>query len=139
MGAAALAVSWPVRCAPAALEPLRRDLGRWLAAAGWPADEAADLVLAVSEAVSNAVEHGCARVCEGIRVDARLTTAHASCHVDCTVHDCGRWDGVATSAAPRGHGMRLIRALTRELRVEHGDAGTTLHLASYDRPRRTPP
>ncbi|RTL66870.1 MAG: ATP-binding protein [Pseudonocardiaceae bacterium] len=133
-GAGTGAVSWPVPCDPASLEPVRRNLGRWLAAAGWPSEAAADVVLAVNEAVSNAVEHGCAQRCDGIRLDARVSTGVGTRRVDCTVHDCGDWDGVPQRCAARGFGLPMIRELSGDVRIEHGSAGTTIHLTSPDEP-----
>ncbi|MFC5206637.1 ATP-binding protein [Pseudonocardia sulfidoxydans] len=127
-------MSWPIPCEPAALEPVRRRLGRWLAAAGWPDEAVADVVLAVNEAVSNAVEHGCAQRCDGVRLDARVSTVAGRRRVDCTVHDCGDWDGVARRCATRGFGLPMIRELSDEVRIEHGGAGTTIHLTSLDPP-----
>jgi anti-sigma regulatory factor (Ser/Thr protein kinase) len=126
------AVSWPVPCDPGSLEPVRRNLGRWLAAAGRPAEAAADVVLAVNEAVSNAVEHGCAQRCDGVRLDARLSSAAGAHRLDCTVHDCGNWDGIPRRCAHRGFGLSMMRALSSEVRIEHGAAGTTIHLTSFD-------
>ncbi|GAY11581.1 serine phosphatase RsbU, regulator of sigma subunit [Pseudonocardia sp. N23] len=113
---------------------MRRDLGRWLAAAGWTAEAAADVVLAVNEAVSNAVEHGCAKRCGGVRLDARLSSTGGTRRVDCTVHDCGDWNGIARRCPARGFGLPMIRELSGEVRIEHGSAGTTIHLTSHDPP-----
>jgi serine/threonine-protein kinase RsbW len=42
---------------PSSLRPVRATIAEWLFLLHWPADDAEDLTLAVSEAVTNVIEH----------------------------------------------------------------------------------
>jgi anti-sigma regulatory factor (Ser/Thr protein kinase) len=112
---------------PAAASLVRGRLRRWLADAGWPREDADNLVIAVSEAVSNSVEHayrgtrrpGLITVEVGERRDGRVVV---------TVTDRGRWRPVPDDPGHRGRGIAMMRAVTDQVDIDHGADGTTVRL-----------
>jgi anti-anti-sigma factor len=105
------------------LRGLRAELRAWLATVGADAGEVHDVLVAVGEACSNAIEH--ARVAGGGRIDVRARTRGRDLVV--TVRDGGRW---REPAAPgdRGHGLRLMRMLAREVKIATAQNGTRVEL-----------
>jgi len=108
---------------PSALSSLRGLLARWLAL--WDATDADvhAIVLACSEACANAIEHAGAPSGSTIDFVAVLRDGE----VDVTVHDHGRWRA-PRPAGDQGRGLDLIAALMDDVRMQHGDDGTTLRL-----------
>ena len=111
---------------------VRRDIGAWLTAQGWPPPAQEDLVLAVSEAVSNAVEHG-----YGVRPgDARrsgvveVAAERLADRVEITVRDRGGWRAPPRLRSHRRHGIPIMRACTAECVVDGTPMGTTVVLRS---------
>lgn len=135
----ALLLTFPaVVTAPASA---RRSFRRWLAVAGWPLDDAEDLVLVVSEAVSNSVEHGY-RVRHGavdglgtghlgagdaISVRAAIETDPAGDRrLRLEVADRGRWREPPPHPMGRRRGLALIGQVAEHVQIDAGPDGTTL-------------
>jgi PAS domain S-box-containing protein len=99
------------------------DLRAWIAQLGASTDAVEAMSHAATELVDNVVDHayldGVAQTCT---IAAELE-ASGACAV--TVADKGTWrDPVATPG--RGLGLALVRMLTDELLITHGQGGTTL-------------
>jgi GAF domain-containing protein/anti-sigma regulatory factor (Ser/Thr protein kinase)/anti-anti-sigma regulatory factor len=101
---------------------LRRAVGAWEAAVGLPAEPAEDLELALGEAAANAAEHAYAGRDGGEFAYTVARSADGS--VEVSVRDHGQWRPVPEDNGHRGHGLRVIREIAEELRIEHGDDGT---------------
>jgi anti-anti-sigma factor len=108
----------------AELRGLRAELRAWLATAGAHAGEVNDVLVAVGEACSNAIEHAAAPGGGG-RIDVRARTRGSEIVV--TVRDGGTWREPG-AAGDRGHGLRLMRALAREVRIATAQNGTRVEL-----------
>jgi anti-anti-sigma factor len=104
------------------LRGLRAELRDWLATAGADAGEIHDVLVAVGEACSNAIEHAGGG---GGRIDVRARTRGRELIM--TVRDGGTW---RARAAPgdRGHGLRLMRMLAREVKIATAQNGTRVEL-----------
>ena len=110
--------------APDSLSALRRRLGGWLMRREVDPEEAAEIVLAVSEACNNAVEHAYPGDTHGtvtVTADAR------SGGLEVTVEDEGTWrDG--PPSVDRGRGLVLIRTLMDSAEVVTNHQGTRVIL-----------
>jgi serine phosphatase RsbU (regulator of sigma subunit)/anti-sigma regulatory factor (Ser/Thr protein kinase) len=110
--------------APRSLSALRRRLGGWLMRREVDPEEAAEIVLAVSEACNNAVEHaypGDRRGTVTVTADTRRGG------LEVTVEDEGTWrDG--PPSADRGRGLVLIRTLMDSAEVVTNHQGTRVIL-----------
>jgi anti-sigma regulatory factor (Ser/Thr protein kinase) len=117
---------------PDAPASARRELRRWLAALGWPAEPADDLLLAVSEAVTNAAEHayGCDRsgLIELYVTD--LAGPDGTHRAIVTVIDQGIWRIPPSAPGYRGRGLQMIRALTDSVELTGGAGGTQVRMTS---------
>ena len=101
---------------------LRREVGAWETAAGLAAELAEDLELALGEAAANAAEHAYRGSGDG---EFEYTVARrADGDVEVSVRDRGRWRPVPADNGHRGHGLRVIREIADDLRIDHGDDGT---------------
>jgi serine phosphatase RsbU (regulator of sigma subunit)/anti-sigma regulatory factor (Ser/Thr protein kinase) len=101
---------------------LRRAVAAWETAAGLPAEFAEDLELALGEAAANAAEHAYAGRDDG---EFTYTVARrADGDVEVSVSDDGNWRPVPRDNGHRGHGLRVIREIAEDLRIEAGDDGT---------------
>jgi anti-sigma regulatory factor (Ser/Thr protein kinase) len=107
----------------------RRSAGKELSAWGVAPDDAADVVLVVSELVTNAVRHG--------RVRGRLVELRMTCDdekaVTVEVSDAGdRYPPVAQEPSPQGRleesgrGLTLVAALATEWGVRGRTVGKTV-------------
>ena len=120
------ALSMRLPADPAALAPLRRRLGRFLAAAGATEDERFDITLCVSEAAMNAIEHAYGPAdaefeIEGSEIAGRLTV---------TVRDSGSWrESRSAGKGERGRGLTIMRGIMEEVEVTPGARGTTVRLS----------
>jgi len=114
------------------LGPLRQRLRRWLDSAGLDRREIADVLLAVGEAASNAVEHPLEPDPAAIIVSLRDAGDGAR---TIEIRDHGRWND-APSAAHRGRGMQIMRAIAGQVAVERSPEGTTvtIHHRRGDQP-----
>jgi anti-anti-sigma factor len=112
-----------IRAAPAELGALRGELREWLTAAGATAGEINDVLIAVGEACSNAIEHAGAGADATIDVRARISGRD----LVVTVGDRGAWRE-ATASGHRGHGLRLMRVLSRDVKISTAQNGTRVEL-----------
>ena len=80
----------------------------------------ADLLIAVGEASTNAVEHA-------YGPDGGTVTVHMELqppNVLATVRDTGRWR--PPHGVGRGRGILFMRNCSDDLRIDHGQSGTTV-------------
>jgi anti-sigma regulatory factor (Ser/Thr protein kinase) len=105
----------------------RHQFAEWLKDLALDADQALDILLAVSEAVTNAMEHGS-------RFDATLLVSlQATLHgesLTVTVNDHGRWlepsDHPPTRSQHRGRGLHLINELAVDVNIAGSADGTQI-------------
>jgi anti-sigma regulatory factor (Ser/Thr protein kinase) len=111
---------------------VRRLFTAWLAGLHWPAEEAEDLVLAVSEAVSNVVDHAYPDNEAGdVVIDYWYRDDRAGARrVVVRVGDHGAWRPPPTWHENRRRGLRLMRACTESMDVWGGAGGTVVELTS---------
>jgi PAS domain S-box-containing protein len=112
-----------IGAAPSELGPLRGELRAWLTAAGATASESNDVLVAVGEACSNAIEHAGAGAAATIDVRARMNGRELLV----TVGDRGVWRA-ATAPGDRGHGLRLMRLLSYDVKISAAANGTRVEL-----------
>jgi GAF domain-containing protein/anti-sigma regulatory factor (Ser/Thr protein kinase)/anti-anti-sigma regulatory factor len=108
----------------ALLRGVRRRIDGWAHLAGIDPDTAYDLQLAAGEAMANAVEHAYTGQAVG-DVVVRLV-ARGDGGVAVEVHDGGRWLDPPVDPGYRGRGLALVHHVGREVRVAHGEAGTSV-------------
>jgi anti-sigma regulatory factor (Ser/Thr protein kinase)/anti-anti-sigma regulatory factor len=111
------------------------EVERWLAAVDAGDDDQRDLRLAVVELVSNSVEHGLAGRRDGeLHLTCRLT---ADGFAELEVDDNGQWRDQAVGKIPavpgfvaltRGLGLPLVGQLVNDMKLDHDDTGTQVHL-----------
>ncbi|MBE1461970.1 ATP-binding protein [Kibdelosporangium phytohabitans] len=121
----------------------RNKLRQWLGAHDWSPAHIDDLVLSISEAVSNSVEHG-----YGIAVDQaspdhpEVIEVHAEIEPEpggyrravLTIVDHGDWKQPGTGPTNRRQGLRIMRACTETMTIDHSSGGTTVVLRSWPIP-----
>jgi anti-sigma regulatory factor (Ser/Thr protein kinase) len=106
------------------LHELRTRVARWLEGAGIATDVVPDIVIAVNEAASNSMVHAYASAQDRGHVRVSLTIDEHE--FTAIVFDDGRWR--ERDAHHDGRGLELMAALMTDVRVEHTDAGTRVHL-----------
>jgi anti-sigma regulatory factor (Ser/Thr protein kinase) len=118
---------------PAVTSLLRRAFRRWLA--GWPEEEADDLVMALNEAVANVVDHayletdpGRYRKVSVLAEQVRSPDGERRVRIDVT--DSGRWRPIPANPGHRGRGLLMMRACTESLNIEPTPAGTRVSMLS---------
>ena len=129
-----------LRALPAAREPLhlvvpaeptllgsvRRDLARWLRAAGAADVDVEAVQIACHEACSNSIEHAYAFGDGSFTIDGHFEDGLAVL----TVRDQGRWVERPDGSLPhRGHGLPLIEAMMESVEVTRDGGGTAVHMA----------
>jgi anti-sigma regulatory factor (Ser/Thr protein kinase) len=99
----------------------RDELGQWLTALGWPADQGDDIVLAVSEAVSNATEHAYLDQAVGlVTITGELeTTPDGQRRVTVVVRDHGRWRPIPMHHDNRRRGIPIMQACMDSVTIGH--------------------
>ncbi|MCO1654608.1 SpoIIE family protein phosphatase [Pseudonocardia humida] len=103
------------------LTGIRRDVDRWAGASGLHPDHVEDLQLALGEALANAVEHAYPDGAAGtVDYTLQLGTDRA---VRATVTDHGRWRPPPADRGYRGRGVEVIRALGRDVTIDHAGPG----------------
>lgn len=110
----------------AALRPMRRHLGDWLARIGASAPDASDLVHAAGEAVTNAVDHAYPSGTPGTFTLHGTLDHQGVVHVSCA--DQGRWRPPVADPGARGRGLTMIRGLVDRAEVRHTETGTTVSM-----------
>jgi anti-sigma regulatory factor (Ser/Thr protein kinase) len=106
---------------PGALGLVRHELRRWLDRQGIPAEAAADITLACSEACANAMEHPRGAERPAFEVTVRLRRRR----VEVVVKDFGSWEYAdSAEGEARGRGLDMIRALMDEVTIAQGKRGT---------------
>ncbi|MEV7098664.1 SpoIIE family protein phosphatase [Amycolatopsis sp. NPDC051045] len=126
------------RCAaaePAVLRRLREDVVRWSALAGLPAELHQDLNLALGEAVANSVEHAFAETPGEVEYSV-TRTAHGRLEV--VVRDDGRWRPEPADNSHRGRGIGIIKALSEDFGIDHGEPGTAVRFRIAPDPAASP-
>ncbi|MCP9620071.1 ATP-binding protein [Nocardia otitidiscaviarum] len=110
---------------PRNLVMVRRALRDWLPSTGMASERVDDVVLAVTEVCSNAIEHGYRDRPGTVHVEGWATRSA----VHLVVTDHGRWRPPRPDPGEvRGRGLRLVRALVPEVRLETGSTGTSVEL-----------
>jgi PAS domain S-box-containing protein len=110
---------------PERLHRIRHDLHVWLAGHRVADQAAANVVLAVAEVLANAVEHAGA----GPGGISLRVTREGRRRFQVVVADTGRWREPAGDPDPvRGRGLAIARALSDDVHVDPGPAGTTVTL-----------
>jgi anti-anti-sigma factor len=111
-----------------ALREARERIRGWLDAEGLGQAEAADVVLAASEALANSAEHAYPHGEPPSRALMSVEVARDSGDaLTIVVRDRGRWKPPG-DAAHRGRGLPLIRALMESVEVSSGDHGTVVRM-----------
>jgi anti-sigma regulatory factor (Ser/Thr protein kinase) len=101
------------------LRELRRRLRAWMSMREVGETEAADTILAVSEACNNAIEHAYREATGTIAIE--IEHAGASLHV--VVADAGQWRDAGQDET-RGRGLLIVNGLMRDTSVVHDESGT---------------
>lgn len=110
------------------LAATRAALRSWLKRAKVGAVVADDVLIAAGEAVANAIEHG-HRDTAGGTISLRASALVDQ--VQLTIVDTGSWKTPhPDTAAHRGRGIGLMRALMHDVDICPGSAGTTVHLSA---------
>jgi anti-sigma regulatory factor (Ser/Thr protein kinase) len=107
------------------LRELRTRVARWLEGAGVASNVVPDIVIALNEAASNSMVHAYASTQERGHVRVSLTIDQQE--ISAVVFDDGRWR--ERGDQHDGRGLELMTALMTDVRVEHTDTGTRVHLA----------
>lgn len=115
--------------APASARLLLRD---WLEALGCLADEAGQLVLAVSETVTNAVQHAYPTDQAGpVRIHAEpICGPSGRRRVVLTVADNGIWRDPHPGRNEPWRGLHLVRTMAASLEIRGSAAGTRVKVIS---------
>ncbi len=108
---------------PSVLPELRRRLRAWLDRRAFGDDEAAEVVLAVSEGFNNAIEHAYASVGGVVKLAARADGERLTIEIE----DNGRWVS-ATPSDERGRGLLLMQTLMDTVEVDSTSGGTRVRL-----------
>lgn len=110
------------------LAPTRTALRSWLTQARMDPNQAMDVLIAAGEAVANAIEHGHRLSPDGM-ISLRATALVNE--VQLTITDTGSWKPPQSTPEPhRGRGIVLMRKFMQDVTVDHGAAGTTVHLSA---------
>jgi anti-sigma regulatory factor (Ser/Thr protein kinase)/putative methionine-R-sulfoxide reductase with GAF domain len=104
------------------LAPIRHLIRRWTASHGGTDDDCAAFAIAVTEACANAVEHAYGPEDATIEIQAILEGDHATVNVG----DRGAWR--EPRGENRGRGIPVMREFMDDVRIDHGEGGTTVSL-----------
>lgn len=109
---------------PSAARPLRHAVGAFLSAIGVTGERAEDILMAVGEALANAVEHAYDPAQRSkVELHVQFGTDQS---VTIDVFDRGRF-GQAQQRPGRGFGLRIVREVACELRIDTQD-GTRVRM-----------
>ncbi len=120
---------------PSCLRAVRERTRAWLLAAGWPEDDADDVVYAVSEAATNAIEHAYPAGAGGPMPRLRITgtvlgDARSGVRAELRVRDRGHWRPPALDPGHRGHGLAVMRSFLGSVVIRSDGTGTEVVLVS---------
>lgn len=125
----------------------RKKIRQWLSAHDWSPAHMDDMVLCISEAVSNSVEHGYGVAVDEASLDhAGVIEVHGTIEeepggyrrVVFRVVDRGHWQEPATGPTNRRQGLRIMRACTEEMTIDHTAEGTVVVLRGFPIPMPLP-
>ncbi len=109
------------------LAATRTALRSWLTRAQLDPHQAMGVLIATGEAIGNAIEHGHRDGTDGT-VSLRATALVDQVQV--TITDTGSWKlPESVPEVHRGRGIALMRRLMHDVTINHGTAGTTVHLS----------
>ena len=114
-----------VHADPAQLASIRRTVGHWAITAGLDADSIADLQLALGEATGNAIEHAYRDAPTPGRVLIEMDFDDDGA-LAVRVTDTGAWRPVPADPGLRGRGLKIIRALCRDVDLDTSPSGTAV-------------
>ncbi|WP_193044362.1 SpoIIE family protein phosphatase [Mycolicibacterium baixiangningiae] len=110
------------------LAPTRAALRSWLTRARVDPNLAMDVLVAAGEAVANAIEHG-HRHSPGGMISLRAIALVDQLRL--TIVDTGTWKPQQqVPSLHRGRGIALMKGLMHDVTIDHGAAGTTVHLSA---------
>ena len=118
----AIELEFAVEARARSLTTIRRAMARWLEDLEVPPVVQKEIVMAVHEASANVVEHAYGPAGGNITIVAK----HGGELVDVSIRDSGTWRG--SSRGDRGNGLRLMRGLMDDVRVDTSPAGTVTML-----------
>jgi anti-sigma regulatory factor (Ser/Thr protein kinase) len=104
------------------LTMIRRALSRWLEDLEVPRPVETEIVMGVHEASANVVEHAYGPAGGTITITAKREEDQ----VEVRIRDSGTWRG--SSRGDRGNGLKLMRGLMDDVRVDTSEAGTVVVL-----------
>jgi serine/threonine-protein kinase RsbW len=112
---------------PFELAAVRSRMAAWAEGLGASADTVDDLVLATHEALANVADHAYPDSDGGATafLDAELT---GDGEIVVVVRDQGQWRPPPAETGWRGRGLLIIRGLSDDTDIRHGDAGTTVEM-----------
>lgn len=110
------------------LAPTRAALRSWLTRVRVEPELAMDVLVAAGEAVANAIEHGHRHSPGGT---IRLRAIALVDQLRLTIADTGEWKPQQqVPSLHRGRGIALMKGLMHDVTINHGTAGTTVHLSA---------
>ena len=109
---------------PESLPRLRRQLGRFLTAAGAEDEAAYEITLTICEAAGNAIEHAYGPGDEVFEVEVGLDGAT----VMASVRDTGHWRERVDRQDNRGRGLTIIEGLMDDVELIKDKGGTVVHM-----------
>jgi PAS domain S-box-containing protein len=115
-------LSLTVPADPARLGSVRRNLGRWLSGHAVPEADAADIILASSEACANSIEHAYGPARGSVDIEAEVRAGE----ITIVVRDTGTWK--ASRNGDRGRGLSFIEACMDSCTVTNGGSGTEVRM-----------
>ena len=104
------------------LRELRRRLRAWMTMREVGVTQAADTILAVSEACNNAIEHGYREQAGTISI----AIDHAGDSLRVSVADAGSWRDPGDDDETRGRGLLIVNGLMHDTHVVHDEEGTRI-------------
>ena len=128
LGPEAARLNVSLRATLAAARTLRLGLQQFLAKHRIDPDRASDIQVAVGEAVNNAIEHAYGAAAGLVHLSGWF---EGSTRV-VEIHDHGRWRPEREER--RGHGVRIMRALSDRLDLNTTATGTVVRLTLLARP-----
>jgi serine/threonine-protein kinase RsbW len=112
---------------PAVLSSVRARVADWLQQHRWPEQRTGEVVVAVNEAITNSIQHAYGGLGGRIALRAEVTVPFPGMGIATfSVRDRGRWRHQRPPRDGPGHGLKILRGLMDEVRIDSGAAGTTV-------------